>query len=127
MARPPRRPSLRIILITSGVAVVVFVGAVFAFYKVDTDRGPRTLRGLQIDTHDAGNLTDRELDDLLAELSSEVAERDVRINLPDGSRLLRAADVGIGLDTDDLASRLCATFRGRLHNTAEATTNQHCA
>ena len=108
MARHPRRTSLRIILITVGIAVVVFVGAVLAFYKVDTDGGPRTLRGLRIDAHEAGNLTPRELDDLLAELSTEVAERDVRINLPDGSRLLKAADVGIGLDTDDLASRAWA-------------------
>lgn len=105
MARHGIRKHLKRALIGTAFAVVAFTGAVAAFYFIDTGGDARTIRGLGIDGRPAGNLTEVELDRVISELEVQVAEHQVQINLPDGPRVVSAADLGVTLNSADLRRR----------------------
>jgi len=71
-------------------------------YALDTRGEPTTVRGLIIAGELAGDLNEAELGSVIADLRQRVEAREVRIDLPDGPRLLEAGEVGITLDSDGL-------------------------
>ncbi len=112
MSRHRTGPRLRTVLISAGAAAAVFIAAVITFYLIDTSGDPTTLRGLRIDTVEAGHLTRGQLDEKLDSIRQDIEQTPVRINLPDRTHQLPATDLGITLDTEDIASR--AMEAGRL-------------
>lgn len=92
----------RLVLIAAAV-VVLFVGAVAGAYALDTQGEPHTIRSLKIQGHSAGDLTRPEVRRVIARLRNQVEGGEVRIDLPDGPRLLIAADLGISVDADAVA------------------------
>ena len=104
MSRHRTGPRLRTVLISAGAAAAVFIAAVITFYLIDTSGDPTTLRGLRIDTVEAGHLTRGQLDEKLDSIRQDIEQTPVRINLPDRTHQLPATDLGITLDTEDIAS-----------------------
>ncbi|CAN5832984.1 VanW family protein [soil metagenome] len=98
MSRHSVSLSIRWLLISLGVLVGAFVAVVGAAYVVDTGEEKRTLRGLVIEDAAVGNLTETELDAVLSQVGDTTGERLVQINLPDGSRHLTAAELGVSFD-----------------------------
>ncbi|HLU31096.1 MAG TPA: hypothetical protein VK088_05000, partial [Acidimicrobiia bacterium] len=79
-----------------GLGALVFVAAgITVTYAADASGEPQTLRGLTIDGHAAGHLTRPELQRVISRVANEVSQREVQINLPDGSRTFLAAELGI--------------------------------
>lgn len=111
MPRHEIRRRLTTVLVVAGVAVVVFVGAVIGFYVSDTDGEPRTIRGLGLASRDAGNLTRAEFEPVLGAIANEVAGMEVRIDFPDGPRMLSGEELGISLDEEDLVAKAFAAGR----------------
>ncbi|MGA7271809.1 MAG: VanW family protein [Acidimicrobiia bacterium] len=105
MSRHRNGPGLRTVLISAGVAAILFIAAVIAFYVIDTSGDLTTVRGLRIDDVEAGNLVRDQLDEKIDSIRRHVEQTPVRINLPDRTHQLPAADLGITLDTDDIESR----------------------
>ncbi|MGH8911620.1 MAG: VanW family protein, partial [Acidimicrobiia bacterium] len=105
MPRSETRRRLMTALVVLAVLLVVFAGGVAAFYLTDTDGEPRTIRGLEVSGRDAGDLTVDEFADVVADISGEVAEIEVRIDLPDGPRFLSGSEAGISVDEADLEVR----------------------
>lgn len=105
MSRHRTGPSLRIVLISAGVAAFLFIAAVVTFYLVDGSGAPTTLRGLRIDAVEAGHLGQDQLEDKLDSIREGIEQTTVRINLPDRTHELTAAELGITLDTEDIEAR----------------------
>lgn len=108
MSRHEKRSRWAILAVVSGVALVLFVGGVAGFYVYDTGEEPTTIRGLSISGHAAGQLTASELEEVVDLIEGEVAAIDVKLNLPDGTRVVEAAELGISVDRDDIMDRAFA-------------------
>lgn len=81
------------------------VAGVAGAYALDTRGEPTTIRGLVIDGERAGAMSTTQLGEVIARIVGEVEARSVRIDLPDGPRVLEARELGISLDEQDLERR----------------------
>src|SRR5690606_33180661 len=74
--------------------------------------GPQTLRGLVIEGAPAGDLSPAELERVVARLRHQVEGTDIRIDLPDGSRIITAAEAGISLDDEAVIEAALTAGKG---------------
>ena len=100
--RLPRLRSILLALVVAAAALLVVVGSAFL---VDTAGPDRTIRGLEVERRDVGDLARPDLETALADVALEVESVPVRIDLPDGPRVLPAGELGVTLDVEETADR----------------------